>query len=45
LKLAFDREGISIPYPHRMLIQEPPPVREALARDQLARDRDEPNPR
>lgn len=45
LKLAFDREGISIPYPHRMLIQEPPPVREALARDQLARDRDEPNQR
>ena len=43
LKLAFDREGISIPYPHRMLIQEPAPVREALARDQLARDREDAN--
>ncbi|MFM8546142.1 MAG: mechanosensitive ion channel family protein [Betaproteobacteria bacterium] len=29
LKVAFDNEGISIPYPHRMLVQEP--VREAPA--------------
>ena len=27
LKIAFDREGISIPYPHRMLVQEPTPAR------------------
>ena len=27
LKNAFDREGISIPYPHRMLVQEPIPAR------------------
>lgn len=27
LKVAFDNEGISIPYPHRMLVQEPPPPR------------------
>lgn len=33
LKIAFDREGISIPYPHRMLVQEPMPARE---RDTLA---------
>jgi small conductance mechanosensitive channel len=28
LKIAFDREGISIPYPHRMLVQEPVPARD-----------------
>ena len=28
LKVAFDREGISIPYPHRMLVQEPAAMRE-----------------
>lgn len=27
LKIAFDREGISIPYPHRMLVQEQIPAR------------------
>ncbi|MBU6187987.1 MAG: mechanosensitive ion channel family protein [Betaproteobacteria bacterium] len=27
LKIAFDREGISIPYPHRMLVQEQIPTR------------------
>lgn len=27
LKIAFDREGISIPYPHRMLVQEQIPSR------------------
>ena len=33
LKLAFDREGISIPYPHRMLVQESPIAREAGPRE------------
>jgi small conductance mechanosensitive channel len=33
LKLAFDREGISIPYPHRMLVQESPIAREAVPRE------------
>lgn len=32
LKTAFDREAISIPYPHRMLVQEPLAVREAMTR-------------
>lgn len=27
LKVAFDSEGISIPYPHRMLVQDPLPPR------------------
>lgn len=39
LKTAFDREGISIPFPHRMLVQDPGPTRIAGAPANGAQDK------